>query len=283
MKFHPRMLVRRLFIALATMIFLSGCSRAINRSAERKIRDALPSYIGPAKEWRAHVDNPADRTLRGRLTRVTIDGTDVRFRETVSMANLHIEMRDVEVDDEKQRLKKVGATEFTAIITEQALNAYLREFPPAEEEPVRVKHVALRDGKMYVEATRWLLGRAWPYTMTVEPRLSSSSHLDFAPERMAVMGLRVPLPSSALQWFAKRLSQGFDFSTLPFPVAISSFKVEPGLIVISGTADVIQSLNERIGLVLRGNNGVASKLEAGEFGWKEHASEEFLERAFEER
>jgi hypothetical protein len=189
---------------------------------------------------------------------VTIDGTDVDFRETVRLSSLHIEMRDVEVDEGRQRIKKVGETAFTAVITEGALNDYLRAFPPPDDEPVRIKHVALRNGEMKVEATRWMVGRAWPYTMTVEPRLSSSSHLDFAPERMAVMGLRVPLPASALQWFARRLSQGFDFSSFPFPVQIASFKVETGRLTMSGSADVTESLNQRISLLRRKETGLSA-------------------------
>lgn len=240
-----------LLLLLLSLLVLCGCARTINRSAERKIRDALPDYIGPAREWRAHVENDPERTLRGRLARVTIDGTDVRLRETVNLANLHLDMLGVEVDEGKQQLKKVDSTRFTATITEPALNEYVRAFPPPNDEPVRVQHISLRDGTMYVEATRWLLGRAWPYTMTVEPRLGSPTHLDFAPDKMTVMGLRVPLPGSALQWFAKRLSQGFDFSTLPFPVALSGFKVEPGQIVLTGTADVMNSLNQRIGMAFK--------------------------------
>lgn len=262
---------------------LPGCGRTINRSAERKIRDILPTYIGPAREWRAHVENAPERTLRGRLAHVTIDGTDVRFRETVTLANLHIDMRAVEVDEGRQQLKKVDSTIFSAVISEAALNKYIRAFPPPEEEPVRVKKVLLRDGEMHVEATRWLLGRAWPYTMTVEPKLTSSSHLAFAPERMAIMGLRVPLPASALQWFARRLSKGFDFSEFPFPVAISSFKVEPGRIVLSGTADVMASLNERIGLMQQQSNRNLEFLHAGEFGWKVEQSGDTFEGAFGER
>jgi hypothetical protein len=236
---------------LIGLALLGGCARTINRSAERKIRDVLPSFIGPAREWRAHVENPIDRTLRGRLRSVAIDGTDVRFRETVTLESLHIGMRDVEVDERKQRLKKVGETTFTAAISEQALNEYLRAFPPPDEEPVRIKHVSLRDDKMYVEASRWVLGRAWPYTITVEPRLTTPTRLDFAPDRMTVLGLRVPLPAPVLRWFARRLSEGFDFSAFPFPVSITSFKTERGRIVLAGTADVVGSLNERVGLVLK--------------------------------
>src|SRR5262249_8326884 len=94
------------FAAAALLVTaLFGCGRTINRTAERKIRDALPGYIGPARVWRAHVDNPPERTLRGRLSVVTIDGEGVDLKQTVTLDTLHIEMRDTEVDSGKQQLK----------------------------------------------------------------------------------------------------------------------------------------------------------------------------------
>jgi hypothetical protein len=231
---------------LLPALLLAGCTRTINRTAERRIRDALPGYIGPARIWRAHVDNPAERTIRGRLARVTIDGEGVQLRQTIVLDSLHIEMRDVDVDTRHNRLRAVGETTFTAVIGEASLNDYLRANPPPPDEPTRVKHVSLRQGTMTASATRWLLGREWPYTVTVEPRLASPTRLEFDPNRMTVAGLRVPLPVSVLRWFARRLDQGFDFSTLPFPVRISRFQVEQGRVTLSGTADVMPSLNERI-------------------------------------
>src|SRR5436305_11412264 len=99
-------------IAAALLFVVSGCGRPINRTAERKIRDALPGYIGPARVWRAHVDNPAEQTLRGRLRLVTIDGEGVEMRQNVRLEALHIEMRDVDVDTGSHRLKSAGQTSF---------------------------------------------------------------------------------------------------------------------------------------------------------------------------
>lgn len=231
---------------LLALILLSGCARTINRTAERRIRDALPGYIGPARVWRAHVDNPAERTIRGRLARVTIDGEGVRLRQAIVCDTLHIEMRDVEADTRRGRLRSVGETTFAAVISEASLNDYLRANPPPPDEPTRIQHVSLRRGTMTASATRRLLGREWPYTVTAEPRLASPTKLEFDPDRMTVAGLRVPLPTAVLRWFARRLDQGFDFSTLPFPVRISHFQVDRGRITLTGSADVMPSLNERI-------------------------------------
>src|SRR2546421_6263124 len=85
-------------IVAALLFVVSGCGRPINRTAERRIRDALPGYIGPARVWRAHVDNPVERTLTGRLARVTIDGEAVALKSTIPLDSLHIEMTGVEVD-----------------------------------------------------------------------------------------------------------------------------------------------------------------------------------------
>ncbi len=82
---------------------------------------------------------------------------------------------------------------------------------------------------------------------------------------MSIVGLTVPLPASALKWVARRMSDGMDFSAFPFPVQILRFKVEPGRLIIEGHADVIQSLNEKIGEVLRGEQRMTA--EAVRNGW----------------
>jgi hypothetical protein len=110
-----------------------------------------------------------------------------------------------------------------------------------------VQHVRIRSGKIYAESTRRVLGQSIPFTSTVEPTLVSSTRLMFDPDRVTFLGLPVPLPAAALKWFARRLSEGFDFTTLPFPVKISRFTAESGRVVIDGTADVMPSLNEQIG------------------------------------
>src|SRR5437773_12469432 len=77
-------------LLIAICLLSSGCGRTINRAAERRIRDTLPQYIGHARVWRAHVENPPERTLRGKLSQITIDGEGVDFGETIRLAQLHI-------------------------------------------------------------------------------------------------------------------------------------------------------------------------------------------------
>jgi hypothetical protein len=252
-------MTRKLLLALLALLLISGCnSRPVNRHAERKIRDALPSYIGPAAKWDAHVENPWDRTLDGKLRDVTIDGSQVKLDGKVLIDSLHLRLRGVEIDLGSSRLKSVRQTTFRAVISEAGLNDYIRSFPPPPEEPVRVKHVTLRDGKLHAQSTRWLLGREWGFSVTAEPRLESDVRLRFDPDKVRVLGLTVPLPASVLRFFANYMSEGFDFRTLPFPVHVSSFSVDKGQIEIQGTADIMESLNRKIAEVLREDDRVVS-------------------------
>jgi hypothetical protein len=230
-------------------LLLTGCTRTINRTAERKIRDVLPEYIGPARVWRAHVDNNPERTIRGRLARVTIDGEEVRLKDTVDLASLHVQMEAVEVDTRRQLLKSVGSTTFRAVVGEAAVNDYLRRTDPPDDN-TKFRVIRLADNRLRVYATYRVVGQNLDWSAEVEPRIASPTRLEFDPDRFSILGLRVPLPRSILVWLARRLSDGLDLSRLPFPVRITAFRVEPGRLTFEGTADVMPSLNPRLSAIL---------------------------------
>ena len=233
------------FAILIAPLLACGCARTVNRTAERRIRDALPRMIGPARVWRAHVESPAARTLRGRLRRVTIHGEEVELRSALRLATLDVDVRNIAVDPARGRVQSAGDAVFSAAVTERDLNEYLQRFPAPPEEPVRYRHVYVRTGRFYVEGVRSLAGRQWTFNITAEPRLASPTRLLFDPDRMAVLGMRVPLPASALRFLARILSDGFDFTALPLPVKIHNFRAEYGRIVLSGEADVGRVLAEQ--------------------------------------
>ncbi|HSV74959.1 MAG TPA: DUF2993 domain-containing protein [Chthonomonadales bacterium] len=244
----PAILRRSLSRALAlagglALLAVTGCDRPVNRTAERLIREVLPDYLGPARAWRVRVHNPWDRTLAGRLQSVAIEGEEVELRSLVQCVRLSILLSDVKVDTRRRLLREVRRAEFRAEIDQDALNEYLRRSPPTDDDPVRIRRVTVRDGALHAEATRWLLGRAWPFTVTVRPELVSDTRVFFSPERMTVIGLPVPLPSSVLRWLALRLSDGMDFSSLPFALRLSRLEVHAGRLVAEGEADVAESLN----------------------------------------
>jgi len=239
-----------ILFAASIILLAAGCTRPVNRAAERKIRDALPTFIGPARIWTAHVENAPERTARGKLSRVIIDGAGVEVRKTIRLSRLHIEMHDAVVDVGRSRLKSVGRTTFEATVAERDLNEYLRA-AASPDDSVRIRSVRLGNNRITLDSAYRLLGRDVGFSAEVEPRLANPSRLEFDPERFSLLGVRIPLPGAALRWISSRLTDGFDFSTLPFPVAIASVQVTKGAVEVSGTADVMLSLNERISLYLR--------------------------------
>jgi hypothetical protein len=224
------------------LLVSAGCSRTINRAAERRIRDILPEVVGPARSWRAFVRSSPINTVRGRLGDVDIEGEDVELAGIVRCARLRLHLRQVAVDTLQGEVESIAATHFEAVVDEAAVNDYLKASPPPADEPVRIESVRLLDGRIYARGTRWLLGRAWPFTTSVEPELVNGTRLLFDPLRISIVGVRVPLPASWLSWLARRLSDGFDFRELPFPVRIRRFEVRRGQLLIQGTADVAEIL-----------------------------------------
>src|SRR5579884_1458581 len=89
---------RAILLLLVLLLGLTGCTRAINRSAERRIRDSLPDLIGPARSYSVHVSGSAERTMQGRLATVTVDGDDVDLPNGLLLDQLHLDLKDVEVD-----------------------------------------------------------------------------------------------------------------------------------------------------------------------------------------
>lgn len=219
---------------LLLLLLLTGCERAVNRSAERRIRDALPDLLGPARQYRAHVESAPDRTVQGRLARVTVDGDDVELPNGLLLDQLHLELQGVEVDTGRRRVEKVREARFTANISEATLNHFLVGEMP-EGETIRNTRLGLSDNMVTITAERVVLGLGVPF------RLSGPVHLtgrrvELDPQRLVVIG--IPISGRPLQFLLQKFEAGVDLSVLPFPVQVTDVQVRQGAVLLSGTADV---------------------------------------------
>ena len=237
----------RIFLSIAAIViplmFSVGCARVVNRTAERKIRDILPVYLGPAKVWRAHVDNPPLRTIQGRLSKITIDGEDVQLHNQITCQSLHIVMDNVDIDPLQRKLKSVGKTTFQVVLDQNSLNQYIRSNPLPPDQHIGIRMIGARKGVLILYLNYMLLGKEIPFTISATPLLTSPTTLEMEPDRMTVEGLHIPLPESWLRYLAKYVNHAFDFSSLPFPVTLNQFTVDKNRIELSGSADVMASMN----------------------------------------
>ena len=225
---------------LVGMAALCGCTRTVNRTAERKIRDVLPDLLGPARQYRAHIDSTPRHTMSGRLAAVTIDGDDVQLPNGLLLDQIHLELKGVDVDTKAQRVRGVQEAHFTATVGENSLNEFLAGEAP-EGETIRKLRLTLNAGRVTLAAERVVLGLGVPFSFTGPLRLLPPHRIELDPFRFVVIG--IPITGRPLRFLKERFESSLDLSSLPFSVEITSVATAKGQIVLSGTADVAALLS----------------------------------------
>ncbi len=238
----PTIAVRTVLFCLAGTLFF-GCGRAVNRAAERRIRDALPNVLGPAREYRVHVNGSAENTLGGHLSDVAVDGTAVLLPGSLQLDSLHLDLKGVEVRGSK--VTRVRQALFTAVMSEASIDEYLAGEAP-EGEPLRGTHVTLANNNIVtITSERVVLGIGIPFHMTGPLRLNGDQLVELDPTRLVVAG--IPIYGRPLNFLKKRFETAADLSTLAFPIHLTSIRTERGRLIASGTADVSEILRQNQG------------------------------------
>jgi hypothetical protein len=221
---------------LFCLLLLAGCGRSINRAAERRIRDALPDVLGPAKQYRVHVENAPERTIEGRLANVTIDGDDVQLSNGLLLDQIHLELTGVEVDMGRRQVRKIEGTRFAATLSEASLDEFIAGESP-EGETIRRARITLRGGNMVtISAERVVLGVGVPFQLSGPLRLAGPQRIEIDPTRLTVIG--IPIAGVILNFLKGRFESAIDLTTLPLPIQVTGVQTTAGKLTISGSADV---------------------------------------------
>jgi hypothetical protein len=236
MSFRRRARPFRLLVLLFGLVaIVSGCTRAINHAAERRIRDELPDLIGPARRYQVRVEGSAGRAAHGRLQRVIVDGDDVQLSNGLLLDQLHLELKNVEADLDSKSLRHVDSARFTAVIGEAGLDEFLAGEAP-EGETIRKTHVALDNNTVTLSAERVVLGVGIPFHVTGPLRIIGPQKIEIDSDRLTVAGL--PISGLPLRFLKERFESAIDLSTLPLPVHVEAVQTTKGKLILSGTADV---------------------------------------------
>lgn len=225
-----------LLLLLGFLLCMAGCGRTINRAAERRIRDALPNLLGEAKQYRVHVTSAPLQTVQGRLADVTVDGEDVQLANGLLLDRIYLDLRAVEVDTERRRVRHIRSATFTATVSEASLNVYLAGESP-EDERIRNVHLTLGARNLVtLSAERLVLGEGVPFKLTGPVRLVGPQRIEIDTRHLDVIGIAIA--GKPLQFLKRRFETAIDLSSLSFPVQLSGVSVMPGLMTLTGTADV---------------------------------------------
>ena len=234
--------IATLLVVLGCFLLLlcMGCGRTINRAAERRIRDALPDILGPARQYKAHVANAPERTVQGRLASVEIDGDGVQLSNGLILDHLHLDLKGVEVDTGQKRVKQIREALFTATIRQADLDEYLAGESPIGETLKEVRLTLMANNQVTLTGKRLVLGLGVPFRMTGPLRVVTPQKIELDSTRLVVIG--IPISGGPLHFLKQRFESAMDLSTLPIPIQVTQVQTEKGKLILSGTADVVAIL-----------------------------------------
>jgi LmeA-like phospholipid-binding len=226
---------RYVAMLLAVAAAICGCGRAINRSAERRIRDILPDLIGTAREYRVHVSGPDTDTARGRIQGISVDGRDINLANGLLLDSLHLEMAHITADFEHKQIRSVESAHFTASIGETALDEYFAGESP-EGETLRNVRISIREGSVAISGERVVLGLGVPFKAYGPLRLTGPQKIELDPSRLVVVG--IPITGAPLRFIKKKFESAMDLSSLPVPMRLDGVTMHSHKLVLSGTPDI---------------------------------------------
>ncbi|MDE2127084.1 MAG: DUF2993 domain-containing protein [Armatimonadetes bacterium] len=220
--------------AAFALLALAGCTRPINRAAERRIRDLLPQALGPANSYQVHVSGSPFRTASGRLHDVTIDGQDVQLGHGMLLDELDLHLQGVDVDTLHKRLKGIRSASFAATVGATTLDEY---FAGENPQGADLRNVAVHfapGNHVVISGDRMVLGVGVPFTVSGPVRPEGGRRLELDATALRVAG--IPLGGVVLGFVKDHFDSAVDLSQLPFGVRITGVATSAGKLTLSGAA-----------------------------------------------
>ena len=231
---NPRTRTFSALAALAVGAALWGCGHPVQETAAHKIADALPSVLGPADHYDVQVDGDPFALARGRARGVHIQGQEVKFSPRLTLDTLNADAADVSFDTKTRRLSHVGATRFTATMSQEHLASYLNQSKPLL--PGLVVTLGPSDVQAHVPVTFLGLHTVAALEGAFVPNADDPSRLDFV-TRGAQIGA-VPLPAGLVNLAVDQINPVVSLDGLKAPLTITRAGIENGRLTLQGSADL---------------------------------------------
>jgi hypothetical protein len=229
---NPLLRTLSFLAALPIGVALWGCGHPVQETAAHKIADALPSVLGPAAHYDVQVDGDPFALARGRARGVHIQGQDVQISPKITLDTLNADAADVSFDTRTRRLSHVGATRFTATMSQGHLTDYLAQSKPLL--PGLIVTLRPSDVEARVPVTFLGLHTTAALSGTFAPDAADPSRLDFITHG-AQVGI-VPLPAGLLNLAVDQLNPVVSLAGLKAPLTITRAGVDNGRLTLQGSA-----------------------------------------------
>ncbi|HEX2950510.1 MAG TPA: DUF2993 domain-containing protein [Armatimonadota bacterium] len=213
---------------------LAGCSgKSRQHFAEQQITERAPSLIGPAESYSTHVSGLSSR----HVDTVKIVGVGVKPDPNLVIDPLELTISDVSFQQDPFRVLSIGNTQFSARISESALNNYIRQQSHPGTGITSNEHVELLDKRAKVTATVNATGLVnVPVSTTGRIVAEDGLRLIYVPETLVLGNVAIPRIVQVL--IAGRINPLADLSGLRFQPRITNIGIRPGELLINGTANL---------------------------------------------
>jgi len=223
--------MRKLALIAIAAVLVAGCSRGLIRPrVEKGIRNALPNYIGPAREYVVRADGSTSAMMKGLIKHLHIEGKGVQLDPALFVSHMSVDMDEVRYDLETRELKSVRSTTFEASLSEAAVNAYIEKMREGDSD----LHVKLDSGKVAVEFVPNVAGVNVLVSVTGRPVIAGGDKVNFVADSASVA--RLPVPAYVVNKVLGRVNPILDMSLMRFPVSLGDIEVKKNAVIVKGRA-----------------------------------------------
>ena len=224
-------------LVLATLV--AGCSGGLIRpKVEKGIRNALPNYIGPARQYTVRADGSSTAMLKGFIERLHIEGEEVEISSDLVITRMSVDMDEVRYDTGARELQSVRSTTFQAEMSEDAVNRCVEKANDSDFD----LNLRLKPGEIWVDFVPNVVGVNVPVSIAGRPVIVGGNKVNFEADRATLA--YVPLPAYLVNKVLDKLNPILDMSTMRFPVTLEVIGVKNGAVVIKGSAQFKPKLKD---------------------------------------
>jgi hypothetical protein len=220
-----------LFLFLLVLPLLWGCGPDREMHAAREVVAHAPEYIAPAERYQATVRGLSTHRARS----IAIIGSAVQIEQHLVVDPLTLTLYDAQFVQQPFRVTSIRTATFSARISEAAANNYLRQqVHPSVGYTGEINNVRVLFQRNLVKVTA-MISRV-PVTTSGRVRIDDGLRVQYVPEKLEALGVGIPRIAQSL--LADQVNPLVDLSGLRFVPHITQVTVNPGELLISGTAEL---------------------------------------------
>ena len=211
------------------VVLTAGCrGNPVKKRVQASVRERLPELIGPADSYDVRAYGSTVRVLKGKLDGLDITGKNIRLDGGLTLAQLDVEIRDLAIDPDTRQIKRVGPSQYVAVIDEETLTRYLRKKYPR----IKGLNAVLSDGTISMSAL--------PTVSVVKLDLRGDADLIISEGRTLELKVReigvgrLNAPRIACEYITSKLGPIFDVRDLGFDATIRAVTINDGALTLTG-------------------------------------------------